>query len=612
VFQFFVRLASPPGPAQGAPTPRAALSLVQQRIMLPTRLEGGSLGALGEWAALVPDDDGAFPLVDVASATRSSVLFFGRLDDFCRSPGERLLQAYSAGGVEAVHRLGGVFCALIVDADRAEAVLVTDVVGQRAPRFLERDGALFVASHELVLHAVAREPLALDAQSALSLLACDWSLGGHSLYQGIGRLQSGTYLRWSGGRLEARALPFLGVDTRLDPRDERGISECVESVIEILRSSVRHGLAAEARMPRALSLTAGLDSRTILALALSEYDARNLVTVTRGGQRSQDVFWARRVAQVCGVEHRLEAEPAVEPDHFIGNAQLMALATDGMGNAKRACSEAESPSRFVPLGGEGGETLRGYYYEVWRRQHGRQRPLDATATPAEIGAALARKMRSRLRSTLDGAHEPPLQRLEEAIAHVARFSRHTADQLDLYYILERYRHWASQRWRQTWRNAWCAFSPAAIAAAYRLPVPVGRAGIAEAVMRRYLPTGAYWLPVNGYRLLPLHGNAPWSRLAQLSLKRAYAGWRTLQPLPSESPDARRGALFAGPLFEVIDGAIRSAGSVATTVLGPAGVQRLLDEQRATQRHTEALGVLVTADLYVSQARELRRLASSSL
>jgi hypothetical protein len=218
-------------------------------------------------------------------------------------------------------------------------------------------------------------------------------------------------------------------------------------------------------------------------------------------------------------------------------------------------------------------------------------------------------MRARLRPTLGSAPlEPPVQRLEETLRRFARFSGCASDQLDLYYVLERYRHWAAQRWRQTWRNAWCAFSPAAISAAYRLPAPVGSEGIAETIIRRYLPPAVYWLPVNGYRMLPLQGQGPLSRLTQVSLERAYAGWRTLRPLPSEAPDDQRGALFAGPLFQTIQDVLASASSSATALLGSAGLRRLLDEHRSTHRHTEALGFLVTMDVYVHQVRELRRLA----
>jgi hypothetical protein len=611
VFQFLVRLASPRNRAAEAPAPRALLALVQQQLALASALQSGTLGSLGSWAALVPDGQRVFPLVHVASAGHVSVLFFGRLDDFCTTPAERALRAYEAGGAQAVSRLGGVFCAVIADETRAESLVVTDVVGQRAPRFVQRDGALFVASHELALHAVGHETLEVDPQSALSLLGCDWSLGGHSLYRGIGRLQSGTFLRWQDGVPTHCDLPLLGVETRLQPGDTRAISECVESVIETLRSSLRHVLASEGPVPRPLSLTAGLDSRTILALSLSvSEDGRDLLAVTRGSRRSQDVVWARRVAKLAGVAHRIEPEPAIEPDYFLSNARLMALATDGMGNAKRACGQPESPSVLVPLGGEGGETLRGYYYDVWLRHAGRRRGLRGSASPAELAAVLIRKMRSRLRQVAgSGQLEPPVQRLEEAFGHLARFAGSTSDQLDLYYILERYRHWAAQRWRQTWRNAWCAFSPAAIGTAFQLPAPVGRAGIAETIIQRYLPPAVYWLPVNGYRMLPLHGQGPLSKLVHVSLKRAYAGWRRLKPLPSGAPDDQRGALFAGPLYAPIHDLLGSAASSAIVLLGGAGLRRLLHEHRASHRHTEAIGFLVTMELYVHQIRELRRQAA---
>ena len=106
-------------------------------------------------------------------------------------------------------------------------------------------------------------------------------------------------------------------------------------------------------------------------------------------------------------------------------------------------------------------------------------------------------------------------------------------------------------------------------------------------------------------MLPLHGHGALSRLAQLSLKRAYAGWRRVRPLPGESPDDQRGALFAGPLYQTIRDVLGSASSAATALLGPAGLRRFLDEHRVSHRHTEALGFLVTMDLYVRQVRELR-------
>ena len=189
-------------------------------------------------------------------------------------------------------------------------LMFTDPAGLRQVHYaLDRSGRVWCASQARLLARVLELPVDDDADDfARSIYFRSYAEpfwpGEASRYRGVLRLLPNHTLDLRSGRV-ARFWPTqaLRPDPTADPVHELGA---------LLQGSL---LAASRRRPLALALTAGWDSRTLLAACRGF--AADLLCFTLdnqvGGDNAIDVRIARRVTDRSGVRHMVIDGQAVEP-----------------------------------------------------------------------------------------------------------------------------------------------------------------------------------------------------------------------------------------------------------------------------------------------------------
>lgn len=559
-------------------------------------------GFRGVLVTLAPTNDYTPALLDFATDDTYAALCFGKLTG-CSAPAQRLVTAFRDRGVAGARALDGSFAGLVFNPKEQSFDAFTDLVGMRSLRWAASNGVVAVASHDLLLVAAGLVDGSMDSSSVASTVACDWSLGGHSLLRQVNVCGAHHVLSYRHGSLQQTSSVPLSVSDRVSARDVQGRRRIVASIANDMEEATAH-FAASQRAIR-FSLTAGEDSRALLALLVQARGAE-LTAQTIGAADSRDVVVARRLAELTGVRHSITPVRPPDPSSFSAMTRLMSLCMNGMTNAKRALAPLPrwDPEKLALAGGEGGEIYTGFYYGAARGLH------RTHISSQQLAERLIERRFKRLAALpfIDSQLVARIrERLETSLERLASVSRQPFDLLDLFYLYERYALWGAYGTRITWSPRWTPYNNiAAIRQAYRLPAPIGAHCTVQALLvRRHLPWRASLMPVNGSELLPLGGPGRQRELLRQLLKRVATRLsRTPRATNGQQPFPSREKIFNHELREQIHDLLLSSASMGVELFGRTGMERVLAEHAERENQLQPLGFLITAEIFRQQAQRL--------
>mgnify|MGYP001600720571 CR=1 FL=1 len=292
---------------------------------------------------------------------------------------ETLLACIEAWGIEHSLRASvGMFAFALWDrADRA-LVLARDRMGEKPLYYGWQGDTLLFGSELKALRAHPAFNAAVDRGALALLLRHNYVPAPYSIYQGIGKLPPGTWVRIVAGQRDIRPTPYWslaevaehGVANPFDGSE----NEALDELERLLGNSVKGQMLSD--VPLGALLSGGIDSSTITAL-MQAGSARPVRTFTIGfEERAHDeANHARAVAAHLGTEHtelRLGAAdslqlipqlPAMYDEPFADSSQLPTHLV--MKLARRSVT--------VALSGDAGDEIFGGYNryflgpKVWRR-----------------------------------------------------------------------------------------------------------------------------------------------------------------------------------------------------------------------------------------------------
>lgn len=213
---------------------------------------------------------------------------------------EYLVRSYEQSGDRFLEELNGWFSGLVVDRRRRRIVLFNDRYGMGRVYFHETNDGFYFASEAKSLLRTRPELRTIRPEALAQQLRCNCVLGEQTLFKGISRLPNASawvfepaspvqrkqFFQFS----EWEALPEL-------PAVE--FSQQFDAVVS--RVFPRYVGGSE---PVGMSLTAGLDTRVIMASI--EGLTVNLPAYTFGGNLGEtfDIRTARKVAHILGQSHQ--------------------------------------------------------------------------------------------------------------------------------------------------------------------------------------------------------------------------------------------------------------------------------------------------------------------
>ncbi|MDH4322320.1 MAG: asparagine synthase (glutamine-hydrolyzing) [Desulfobulbaceae bacterium] len=219
-----------------------------------------------------------------------------------QSDTEVVLAAYRQWGVAACNRFRGMYAFAIWDSSNRQGVLIRDRFGIKPLFYAEARERLLFASEAKAVRAGLGKCPELDLDALHLLLNFRYIPGDATLFTGIRQLPPGHLLTWHDNKVEVQrwSTPVEpAVDG--DDRDER--------LRTLLKQAVRRQLVSD--VPLGGYLSAGIDSSTLLALAMEEGgNADRFPTFTiKTGDSPLEASDAAATARFFGVANHQQEVP---------------------------------------------------------------------------------------------------------------------------------------------------------------------------------------------------------------------------------------------------------------------------------------------------------------
>lgn len=240
--------------------------------------------------------------------------------------------------------------------DEGGVSMVADGVGFRQ-LYYGADARVMSTSAVVAGHASGAR-LDHHAVAVQSLLG--WQLGQRTLFDGIAKLPPGAT-----ARQDHNAVTILPATATGASATELPLNEAVTRSAAILRRSLERLLDDHPDV--VLQLSGGQDSRLLLS-ALPPARRRGLRAMTLGSPGDGDVRVARRIAELCGLDHEVRglAEIAgVTPADAWERVVEASVRLDGQSDPVALAALGLAEAQFdqgARISGVGGEVARGFYY----------------------------------------------------------------------------------------------------------------------------------------------------------------------------------------------------------------------------------------------------------
>ena len=320
------------------------------------------------------------------------------------APGGWLIARYEAQGDRFVESLNGLFSGLLIDRRLRKVLLFNDRYGAERLYVHERNGEIYFASEAKAILGVVPVTRAFDDHGVAEFLAFGCTLAERSLFREVRVLPGAS--RWTVEAGRCRQETYFSPEAW-----EQQKPSPPEEFAEELRTTLNRLVPSQATAtPRiAISLTAGLDTRMIMASLPASADRPICFTYSGEEVDPLDARIAARIAQSCRLEHHILR---IGPDFFrdfISLAERTVFLTDGCFGPTGAHEIYMSrlARQFAPLrltGNYGGELLRGV--STFKPQA----PASGLIA-AEFLPAVRRAMEA---STLKGGHPVTFAAFREA------------------------------------------------------------------------------------------------------------------------------------------------------------------------------------------------------
>jgi len=206
-----------------------------------------------------------------------------------------LLRLYEESPDKCLESLNGWFCGVAVDLNLRKITLFNDRYGMSRVYFHDGDKEFIFASEAKSLLRI-RPPLrAIEPESLAQSLRFYCVMGNKSLFKGVSLLPPGSSWEFAGSAAPKKQNYFDFADWEKQPTLQPG--EFYEKFDETVSRVVPSYMEGPSRV--ALSLTAGLDTRVVLASAGDEEGT--LPCYTFGGLWGEtfDIQAARKLAAIC-------------------------------------------------------------------------------------------------------------------------------------------------------------------------------------------------------------------------------------------------------------------------------------------------------------------------
>lgn len=259
-------------------------------------------------------------------------------------------------------RLGevqGAFALAWIDR-QGQLCLARDAIGHRGMYYaVVGDGVIFASTIHAVLAALDG-PAQLHLPALSRFLSCAYVPGRQTLATGICKVLPGEILRFCG--TQPTSIPFFRLPPEPDPAELLGEETLRQRLRSTLEKTVTALLPADPDEPVGATLSGGIDSSLVVALAARQRrQPLQTFALSFGPEYKNELPFSSLLAAHCGTQHRIiELSPRVVLAHI---DQAIARLSDPNGDPltvpNALCFREASAYAGVVFNGEGGDPCFG-------------------------------------------------------------------------------------------------------------------------------------------------------------------------------------------------------------------------------------------------------------
>jgi len=375
------------------------------------------------------------------------VVLYGELylNSFESNYAEILYRKYKLENLNEARRLNGCYSACIIDYRSNNIIIISDVVGQRKLFYHDQNDTIIISSQDIPIFHTGLVQKEIDLKSMYSILAFDNSFYGKSLLRDIYGIQNTEYLTWKDGITKRHYQPLLIKDCKIDPKNFSAQKKTVQTIADQIISNIK--LAVKHSEKIIFDLTAGLDSRAMLAILLTNFSDKTLVPQTMGSPQSPEVKSAKKISKRFNLKHIITMPELQSVNDFDYNANKIAFSTNGTTTSLFAISKKQvlKDINDLHIGSQGGDAFRGFFY------HNRSKTkIESYSLHKVTSLVQKRNFISNLQINDYSIHKWYNRVIAEFIQEYSTYSPDKASIFDLVYLFQRLSNWASFRSRCNW------------------------------------------------------------------------------------------------------------------------------------------------------------------
>lgn len=205
----------------------------------------------------LPEDKDAVPLIQRYETEVHYILFWGQLFNTKKNCAQVIYNKLNNN--ESIENLNGNYSFILYDKQSDTIRIYTDFMGRRKLYYFLNKDEFAVSNLDHLLVPFLPKPIEYDLVSVASSLYFDWSLMGKSYLKSVGILTPDNFLLF-----ENRIIKFVKIPYNLH-KNKVTIKEISYDFHSYLENYIKDKETVH------IDLTAGLDTRTILALLLKGF-----------------------------------------------------------------------------------------------------------------------------------------------------------------------------------------------------------------------------------------------------------------------------------------------------------------------------------------------------
>jgi len=229
-----------------------------------------------------------------------------------KTDSEVIVHAYEEYGLQAVHKLRGMFAFAIFDQGRKRLLLARDRIGIKPLYYTFTNGRLIFGSE---IKTILQDPgveRRVNYQALYDYLGFEFVPAPQTMFAGINKLPAGHQLLFENGEISVQQ--YWDLDFQALSSSRPSFAEAVEQFREHLDTAVKSHLVSD--VPLGVFLSGGLDSSCLVAL-MRRHISGPLKTFTIGykDKSYSELDYAEIVARHCETDHQVLRLDSLNADY---------------------------------------------------------------------------------------------------------------------------------------------------------------------------------------------------------------------------------------------------------------------------------------------------------